>query len=73
VVAFQFTASLKQLVDLLTKAASSQVFSNLWNKMGMLDVYAPAWEGVFSWVISIGVLGCYPYTLLVLYISVPYE
>jgi len=39
---FQFTPSLKQLADLLTKAASPQVFSNLYNKLGMLDVYTPA-------------------------------
>ena len=42
VVIFQFTPSSKQLADLLTKAASSQVFSNLCNKLGMLDVNAPA-------------------------------
>ena len=41
VVKFQFTPSSKQLVDLLTKAASPQVFSNLCNKMGMFDLYAP--------------------------------
>jgi len=42
VVMFQFTPSSKQLADLLTKAVSPQVFSNLCNKLGMLDVYAPA-------------------------------
>ena len=42
VVMFQFTPSSKQLADLLTKAASCQVFSNLCNKLGMLDVYASA-------------------------------
>ena len=42
VVTFQFTPSSKQLADLLTKTASPQVFSNLCNKLGMLDVYAPA-------------------------------
>ena len=42
VVTFQFILSSKQLADLLTKAASPQVFSNLCNKLGMLDVYAPA-------------------------------
>jgi len=41
-VTFQFTLSSKQLADLLTKAASYQVFSNLCNKLGMLDVYVPA-------------------------------
>jgi len=42
VVMFQFTLSLKQLADLLTKTASPQVFSTLYNKLGLLDVYAPA-------------------------------
>jgi len=47
-VMFQFTPSSKQLADLLTKAASPQVFSNFCNKLGMLDVYTPAWGGVLS-------------------------
>jgi len=42
VVTFQFILSSKQLAVLLTKAASLQVFSNLCNKLGMLEVYAPA-------------------------------
>jgi len=42
VVTFQLTPSSKQLVDLLTKTASPQVFSNLYNKLGMLDLYTPA-------------------------------
>ena len=42
VVMFQFIPSSKQLADLLTKAHSPQVFSNLCNKPGKLDVYAPA-------------------------------
>ena len=42
VVTFQFTPFSKQLADLLTKAISSQVFSNLCNKLGMLDIYTPA-------------------------------
>ena len=40
VVMFQFTPFPKQLADLLTKDASPQVFSNLWNKLGMLHLYA---------------------------------
>ena len=67
VVTFQFTPSSKQLADLLTKAASPQIFSNLCNKLGMLGVYALASGGVLSWVINIELLG-YPYTLLVFYI-----
>ena len=39
---FQFTPSSKQLTDLVTKAVSPQVYSNLRNKLGILDVYAPA-------------------------------
>ena len=42
VVTFQFTPPSKQLADLLTKVASPQVFSNLCNKLGKLDLYAPA-------------------------------
>jgi len=42
VVTFQFIPSSKQLANLLTKAASTQVFSNLCNKLGMLDIYTPA-------------------------------
>jgi len=42
VIMFQFTPSLKQLANLLTKVASPQVYSNLCNKLGTLDVYAPA-------------------------------
>jgi len=42
VVTFQFTLSSKQLVDLFIRAASPQVFSNLYNNLGMLDIYAPA-------------------------------
>jgi len=41
-VMFQFTSSSKQLVELLTKVTSTQVFSNLYNKLGMLDLHAPA-------------------------------
>jgi len=41
-VTFQFTPSSKQLADLLSKAVSPQVFLNLCNKLGMLDIYAPA-------------------------------
>ena len=41
VITFQFTPSSKQS-DLLIKAVSPQVFYNLCNKLGMLDVYAPA-------------------------------
>ena len=37
VVAFWFTPSM-QLADLLTKAASPQLFSNLCNKLGMFDI-----------------------------------
>ena len=40
VVMFQLTPFLKQLADLLTKAVSPQVFSNLCNKLDMLDLYA---------------------------------
>jgi len=38
VVTFQFTPSSKQLADLLTKTVLPQVFSNLCNKLCMLNV-----------------------------------
>ena len=41
VITFQFTLSLKHLTDLLTKAVSPQMFSNLCNKLGILDIYVP--------------------------------
>jgi len=40
-VTLQFTPSLKQLADRLTNIVSPQVFSNLCNKLDMLDIYAP--------------------------------
>ena len=46
VVMFQFTISSKQLADLFTKAASPQVYSNLCNKLGMLDVCSSLRESV---------------------------
>jgi len=42
VVSLPFILSSKQLVDLLTKAASPKVFSVLYNKLYMIDIYAPA-------------------------------
>jgi len=42
VVTFQFIPSSQQLADLLTKVLSPQVFSSLYNKLCMLDIYAPA-------------------------------
>jgi len=41
-VSFPFTPYSKQLADLLTKAASPKVFSILWSKLGMIDIYSPA-------------------------------
>ena len=68
VVTFQFTSFSKQLIDLFTRAVSPQMFFNLCNKLRMLDLYAPAWERVLRLVISIGLLGRYPYTHLIFYI-----
>ena len=42
IVMFHFTPFSKQLADLLTKPPHLRCFSNLCNKLGMLDVYAPA-------------------------------
>jgi len=43
VVSLLFTSFSKQLADFLTKVASPQVFSNLYSKLGIIDIYAPAW------------------------------
>ena len=42
VITFQLTPSSKQFADLLTRVVSPQVFSNLCNKLGILDLYTPA-------------------------------
>ena len=42
VISLTFTPSSTQLVNLLTKAASSQVFSNLCSKLSMIDIYTLA-------------------------------
>ena len=42
VISLHFTPFSKQLADLLTKAASPQVFSKLCSKLDMIDVYALA-------------------------------
>jgi hypothetical protein len=42
VVSLPFTPSSQQLADILTKAASPKVFSTLCDKLGMVDIYAPA-------------------------------
>ena len=38
-----------QLVDILTKAVSSQVFSKFLNKLRMCDIYAPTWGRVLRY------------------------
>ena len=42
VIYLPFTPSSKQLADLLTKTASSKMFSILCSKLDMIDTYAPA-------------------------------
>ena len=42
VVSLPFTPSSQQLADILTKAASPKVFSTPCDKLGMVDIYAPA-------------------------------
>lgn len=43
-----FTSSLEQLANVLTKAALLVVFSNLYNKLGMIDIYIPIWDGALD-------------------------
>ncbi|XP_020246308.1 uncharacterized protein LOC109824184 [Asparagus officinalis] len=42
IVSLIFTPSSQQLADILTKATSSKVFSTICDKLGMMDIYAPA-------------------------------
>ncbi|XP_020254244.1 uncharacterized protein LOC109831319 [Asparagus officinalis] len=42
IVSLTFTPSSQQLADILTKATSSKVFSTICDKLGMVDIYAPA-------------------------------
>ena len=42
IVCLIFTPSSQQLADILTKATSSKVFSTICDKLGMVDIYAPA-------------------------------
>ncbi|XP_020262510.1 uncharacterized protein LOC109838480 [Asparagus officinalis] len=42
IVSLIFTPSSQQLADILTKATSSKVFSTICDKLGMIDIYAPA-------------------------------
>ena len=38
-----------QLADILTKAISEMTFSDAIDKMGMINIYAPTWEGVLKY------------------------
>ncbi|TQD69707.1 hypothetical protein C1H46_044760 [Malus baccata] len=41
IIMFLFVGSEDQLVDALTKAVSNSVFSNLLDKLGMREIFAP--------------------------------
>ena len=53
--------SKNQLVNILTKAVSSQLFSKFSDKLGMCDIYALTWGGVLRYY------ECFPYIIISLY------
>ena len=51
IIRFPFFKLEDQLADILTKAVCSKVFHNLLDKLGIGDIYAPTWGGVWTWVV----------------------
>ena len=48
---FPFVKSKDQLANILTKAVCSKIFYNSLDKLGINDIYAPTWGGVWKWVV----------------------
>ena len=51
IIRFSFVKSEDQLADILIKAVCSKVFHNSLDKLGISDIYAPTWGGVWTWVV----------------------
>ena len=51
IISTPYTPLSEQLADIFTKGLSVGVFESLFNKLGMLDIYAPAWGGVLDLVL----------------------
>ena len=52
VIRFPFVRSEDQLADVLTKAVSSRIFYSSLDKLGIHDIYAPTWGGVWEWAVK---------------------
>ena len=48
---FPFVKSKDQLADILTKEVCRKIFYNSLDKLGINDIYAPTWGGVWKWVV----------------------
>ena len=48
---FPFVKLKDQLADILTKAVCSKIFHNSLDKLGISNIYAPTWGGVWIWVV----------------------
>ena len=51
IIRFSFVKSEDQLAEILTKAVCSKVFHNSLDKLGISNIYAPTWGGVWTWVV----------------------
>ena len=51
IILFPFVKSEDQLVNILTKAVCYKIFYNPLDKLGISDIYAPTWGGVWTWVV----------------------
>ena len=53
IIEFRFVRSEDQLADILTKAISGKAFDEAIRKLGMIDIYAPTWEGMLKYSHSV--------------------
>ena len=51
IIQFPFFKSKDQLVDILTKVVCNKTFHNSLDKLGISNIYAPTWGGVWTWVV----------------------
>ena len=50
-----------QPADILTKVVSNRVFTKFVDKLGMIDIYAPAWGGMLNMLKSNGCTDCWQF------------
>ena len=48
VICMTYVLTTQQIGDILTKGLSKQSFEDLVDKLGMMDIYSPAWGGVLK-------------------------